>query len=100
MVWKKDEHAYTWSDLDGHVAECVLCAPRTGGDPTGSWPPVHARDWVFDAQREGKALDGLPHPPCRGDGSWASRCRDRAGGPSKCCINVSPHWFLFSHSNR
>ena len=43
MVWKKDEHAYTWSDLDGHVAECVLCAPRTGGDPTGSWPHLHAR---------------------------------------------------------
>ena len=43
MVWKKDEHAYTWSDLDGHVAECVLCAPRTGSDPTGAWPKVHAR---------------------------------------------------------
>src|SRR5262245_56863682 len=43
MVWKKDEHAYTWSDLDGHLAECVLCAPRTGSDPTGAWPKVHAR---------------------------------------------------------
>jgi len=43
MVWKKDEHAYTWSDLDGHVAPEVLCAPRTGSDPTGTWPKVHAR---------------------------------------------------------
>ncbi len=43
MVWKKDEHVYTWRDLEGHVAECVQCAPRTGGDPTGTWPPVHSR---------------------------------------------------------
>ena len=43
MVWKKDDHAYTWRDLDGHVAGCVLCTPRTGGDPTGMWPHVHPR---------------------------------------------------------
>ena len=43
MVWKKDEHAYTWNDLDGHVAPEILCIPRTGSDPTGTWPKVHAR---------------------------------------------------------
>lgn len=43
MVWKKDEHAYTWSDLESHVAACVLHAPRTGGDSTGTWLQVHPR---------------------------------------------------------
>lgn len=43
MVWKKDEYAYTWHDLDGHVAPEILCVPRTGSDPTGTWPKVHAR---------------------------------------------------------
>ncbi len=43
MVWKKDAHAYTWNDLDGQVAPEILCIPRTGSDPTGTWPKVHAR---------------------------------------------------------
>jgi hypothetical protein len=43
MVWKKDVQAYTWNDLDGHVAPAILCAPRTGSDPAGTWPKVHAR---------------------------------------------------------
>src|SRR5437868_13912837 len=30
MVWKKDDHAYTWHDLAGHVAAEILCVPRTG----------------------------------------------------------------------
>ncbi len=43
MVWKKDAYPYTWDDLDGKVALEVFCAPRTGSDPTGTWPKVHAR---------------------------------------------------------
>ncbi len=43
MPWKTDEHVYTWKDLEGKVSPEVLCAPRTGGDPTGEWTKVHAR---------------------------------------------------------
>jgi integrase len=41
MVWKKDEHHYTWQDLKGKIAPEVFLAPKTGGDPQGEWPPVH-----------------------------------------------------------
>ncbi len=43
MTWKKDEHVYTWQDLEGKIAPEVLFAPKTGGDPQGEWPPVHRR---------------------------------------------------------
>ena len=43
MVWKKDDRAYTWNELAGHVAPEILCVPRTGSVPTGTWPKVHAR---------------------------------------------------------
>jgi len=43
MPWKKDEHAYVWKDLEGHIASSILHAPRTGGDGTGEWPAVHPR---------------------------------------------------------
>jgi hypothetical protein len=43
MGWKKDEHVYTWKDLEHTIAPEVLCAPRTAGDSTGSWRGVHAR---------------------------------------------------------
>src|SRR5579859_2484996 len=43
MAWKKDEHVYTWNDLEGKITPAVLCAPRTAGDPTGEWVGVHAR---------------------------------------------------------
>ena len=31
----------SWKQLDGHVAERVLRAPKTGGDPHGGWLYVH-----------------------------------------------------------
>ncbi len=43
MMWKKDEHMYTWQDLEGKIAPAVIFAPKTGGDPQGEWPPVHGR---------------------------------------------------------
>jgi hypothetical protein len=43
MAWKKDGHVYTWKDLEGKIAPEVLCAPRTGGDPTAEWVGVHER---------------------------------------------------------
>jgi len=43
MPQRKDEHVYTWKDLEGQVAPEVLYAPRTCGDSTGSWPQVHSR---------------------------------------------------------
>lgn len=43
MAWKKDEHVYTWNDLESTIAPEVLYAPRTGGDSTGEWRGVHAR---------------------------------------------------------
>src|SRR5713101_6549155 len=79
MVWKKDEHAYTWNDLDGHVAPEILCAPRTGSDPTGTWPKVHARARICDAQCERQTLDRSPRAHCRSDDGAASRCRDSGG---------------------
>ncbi len=43
MPKRKDERVYTWNDLEGQVTPEVLHAPRTCGDPTGSWPQVHSR---------------------------------------------------------
>lgn len=43
MSRKKDTHEYAWKDLEGHIAPEVLCAPRTGSDPTGTWPQVDPR---------------------------------------------------------
>lgn len=43
MSRKKDAHEYTWKDLEGHIAPAILCAPRTGSDPTSTWPQVHPR---------------------------------------------------------
>lgn len=43
MPKRKDERVYTWNDLEGQVTPEVLHAPRTCGDPTGSWPEVHSR---------------------------------------------------------
>lgn len=43
MVWKKDEHQYSWQDLQGTIAPAVLLAPKTGGDPAGGWPAVHGQ---------------------------------------------------------
>jgi hypothetical protein len=43
MPRKKDTQEYTWKDLEGHIAPAVLCAPRTGSDPTSTWPQVHPR---------------------------------------------------------
>ena len=43
MVWKRDEHIYTWNELEGTISSPILCAPRTGGDLTGQWPAVHSR---------------------------------------------------------
>src|SRR5450755_2613723 len=43
MQGKKNAQAYTWKDLEGYIAPEVLCAPRTGSDPTSTWPQVHSR---------------------------------------------------------
>src|SRR5260370_6352134 len=32
-----------WQDLEGHCADEVLHAPKTSGDPSSTWPPVHVR---------------------------------------------------------
>jgi hypothetical protein len=32
-----------WQDLEGHCAAEVLYVPKTSGDPSSTWPPVHAR---------------------------------------------------------
>jgi hypothetical protein len=40
---RKDAYPYTWKDLEGQIAPVVLSAPRTGGDPLGEWPGIHAR---------------------------------------------------------
>lgn len=43
MPRKKDTREYAWKDLERHIAPAVLCAPRTGSDPTSTWPQVHPR---------------------------------------------------------
>ncbi len=43
MPRKKAGQAYTWKDLEGKIAPEILCAPRTGGDPSGEWQEVHPR---------------------------------------------------------
>ncbi len=37
------DHIYVWNDLEGKIAPAILCAPRTGGDPSGKWSHVDAR---------------------------------------------------------
>jgi hypothetical protein len=43
MPRKKAGQAYTWKYLEGKIAPEILCAPRTGGDPSGEWQEVHPR---------------------------------------------------------
>ena len=43
MARKQDAPIYTWKDLEGQIAPEVFRAPRTCGDPAGSWQGVHSR---------------------------------------------------------
>ncbi len=45
MSWKKYEQLanYPWEILTGRIAPEVLSAPKTGGDLSGGWLPVHER---------------------------------------------------------
>mgnify|MGYP001308346073 CR=1 FL=1 len=43
MRGRKDVRSYSWNDLEGHIAQEIYCAPRTGGDSPGEWTTVHER---------------------------------------------------------
>src|SRR5258708_25287697 len=45
MSWKKYEQLanYPWEILTGRIAPEGLSAPKTGGDLSGGWLPVHER---------------------------------------------------------
>jgi hypothetical protein len=42
-VLMSNELIEPWSRLQGKVADCILIAPKTGGDPSGNWLKVHNR---------------------------------------------------------
>ncbi len=35
--------SFIWQRLEGKIPSTILCAPKTGGDLEGRWPPVHER---------------------------------------------------------
>jgi hypothetical protein len=40
---KSNELIEPWSRLNGKISDCILIAPKTGGDPSGNWLKVHNR---------------------------------------------------------
>ncbi len=41
---KDPSHDFTWTCLEGCIAPEILCAPKTCGDPDGTWPSVDLRN--------------------------------------------------------